>query len=73
MTNKVEKMLGRELAAKRQSIGISQEELGFRCNLHRTYISQIERGTKSITVGKLVQLAAALGTRASELLASIEK
>ncbi len=73
MDKKVEKSLGREIAIKRRELGISQEELGFRCGLHRTYISQVERGTKSITIGKLMQIANALDVSASDLLMKVEK
>jgi ribosome-binding protein aMBF1 (putative translation factor) len=35
---------------RRQAMGISQEELASRCKLHRTYISEIERGLKSASL-----------------------
>jgi transcriptional regulator with XRE-family HTH domain len=46
----------------RKSAGLSQEELGYRSGLHRTYISQLERGLKSPTLDALESLSAALGT-----------
>jgi transcriptional regulator with XRE-family HTH domain len=47
-------------ARKRQ--GISQEELGFRCELHRTEISLLERGGREPRLGTIVKLAGALET-----------
>lgn len=67
-----EKVLGRVIADARRSAGLSQEALAFRCNLHPTYISQLERGLKSPTIRALRSISDALGTRASALLAEAE-
>ncbi len=67
-----EKVLGRVIADARRSAGLSQEALAFRCNLHPTYISQLERGLKSPTIRALRAIAEALGTRASHLLLAAE-
>ncbi len=40
--------------------GFSQEELGFRSNLHRTYIGMIERGEKNITLENIEKLSKGL-------------
>jgi transcriptional regulator with XRE-family HTH domain len=56
----------------RSKLGISQEELCFRCDLDRTYISGIERGVRNPTVKTLRRLARALGTKPSRLLAEAE-
>jgi transcriptional regulator with XRE-family HTH domain len=68
----INRALGQILAAERRKLGVSQEELAFRCRLHRTYISQIERGLKSPTIGVLFELATALRTRPSALIARVE-
>jgi transcriptional regulator with XRE-family HTH domain len=44
----------------RQAKRISQEELGFRADLHRTYIGQIERAEGNITLKNLVKIAIGL-------------
>lgn len=49
--------LGHVLRAARQGLGISQEELAERASLHRTYVSQLERGLKSPTLDVLIGLA----------------
>ena len=67
-----EKVLGRVIAEERKSAGLSQEALAFRCKLHPTYISQLERGLKSPTVRALRAIAGALGTTASALLLAVE-
>jgi transcriptional regulator with XRE-family HTH domain len=45
----------------RTTLGFSQEELAERSGLHRTYISQIERGLKSPSLRTIASLAKALG------------
>jgi transcriptional regulator with XRE-family HTH domain len=64
--------LAEQIRLLRRTRGLSQEVLGFRCSLHRTYISLVERSQKSLTVDALARIAAALGTKPSELLARAE-
>ncbi|MGL3108206.1 helix-turn-helix domain-containing protein [Bradyrhizobium sp. BR 1432] len=63
---------GKLVAALRQSIGLSQEELAERANIHRTYVSQIERGLKSPTIITLLKLSNALETTPSKLMKQLE-
>jgi transcriptional regulator with XRE-family HTH domain len=51
--------------------GISQEELGFRCQLHRTEISLLERGGREPRLATIVKLAGALETTPNELFGGI--
>jgi transcriptional regulator with XRE-family HTH domain len=53
----------------RKSAGLSQEELALEAEVDRTYISQVERGKRNITIVVLHRLALAMRTTASELLA----
>lgn len=56
----------------RQRKGISQEELGIRCELHRTEISLLERGGREPRLGTIVKLAGALDSTPAELCAGID-
>ncbi|GJQ31587.1 MAG: hypothetical protein HBSAPP04_04260 [Ignavibacteriaceae bacterium] len=47
---------------------ISQEELGFRSGLHRTYIGLIERAERTATIISLEKIATALGVSYNDLL-----
>ncbi|MBN8547019.1 MAG: helix-turn-helix transcriptional regulator [Ignavibacteria bacterium] len=47
---------------------ISQEELGFRAGLHRTYIGMIERCERTVTILSLEKIAKALGVGYDDLL-----
>jgi transcriptional regulator with XRE-family HTH domain len=67
------KILAQILVKERKSAGLSQEELAENAGLHRTYVSQIERGLKSPTLVVFIKLARALNLKASDLLATIER
>jgi transcriptional regulator with XRE-family HTH domain len=64
-------VLGRNLTRCRERIGISQEELGFMADLHRTAIGQLERGERVARTDTLVRLCGSLGVGAEELLAGL--
>jgi transcriptional regulator with XRE-family HTH domain len=59
------------LRAARRRAEVSQEELGFRTDLHRTEISLLERGKREPRLGTIVKLAAALGSSPKELCTGI--
>ncbi|MGV2387579.1 MAG UNVERIFIED_CONTAM: helix-turn-helix transcriptional regulator [Microcystis novacekii LVE1205-3] len=48
--------LGLMIREHRAALGISQEELGLRCHLDRTYISGLERGVRNPSLTALVTL-----------------
>ena len=50
------------LRKARTDAAISQEELGYRCELHRTEISLLERAGREPRLSTLVKLAGALDT-----------
>jgi transcriptional regulator with XRE-family HTH domain len=68
-----EALFGKEIARIRKRIGLSQEELGFRAEVHRTYVSQLERGLKSPTLSMILKLSRALKASASRLVATVER
>ena len=55
------------LRKARTDAGISQEELGYRCELHRTEISLLERAGREPRLATLIKLAGALDTTPAEL------
>ena len=56
----------------RTGANISQEELAERAGLHRTYISDIERGCRNISVWNLQKIAGSLGVNLTEVFRSLE-
>jgi transcriptional regulator with XRE-family HTH domain len=58
----------RNLKKYRLAKGFSQEKLAELCELHRTYISSVERGERNITIDNMEKLAIALDIDIRELL-----
>lgn len=61
--------LGRNARAIRLELGLSQEEVAFRAGFKRSYLSDLERGTRNPTVRALARLAAALDVHPARLVA----
>ena len=62
--------LGQRIRSLRESRKLSQEALSFRCGLHRTYISGVERGMRNLAVINLNKIASALDVSLAHLLAT---
>lgn len=54
-------LFGQRLRAARVEMALSQEELADQADLHRTYIGQVERGERNISVDNMEKLAEAVG------------
>jgi len=69
MTNKSTAKIkfGNQLRKVRTEAGLSQEALGFKSGLHRTYIGAIERGEQSVSVDNVYKLAKALKVKPKDL------
>lgn len=63
---------GDNLARLRKSAAISQDELSVMASVHRTEISQLERGLRVARIDTLAKLACSLEVTADELLAGID-
>jgi len=59
---------GENLVRLRKRAGISQEELGFRSNLHRTEVGMLERGIRLPRIDTLLKVAGALELEPGDLL-----
>lgn len=64
----IKKLVGQNIAKYRKEKGFSQEELAFETDLHRTYISGIERGIRNPTIVNIQRIAKALNISANKLL-----
>ena len=60
---------GLAIRQRRQEMSISQEDLAERAGLHRTYISDIERGSRNPSLESIERLAKALEIKISTLFA----
>jgi len=60
-------LLGMAIKTHRASLGISQEELAYRAGLHRTYVSDLERGVRNPSVDSIGKIVHALEVSVSSL------
>ena len=60
--------LGRNVRRLRSEKGWSQERLAFEADVHRTYVSDIERAKRNATATMLEKLAKPLGVAPGRLL-----
>lgn len=70
--NEFQRRLGEAVRACRFQAGLSQKELAERCNLHRSYVSSIERGLNLVSLKTLRMLADALGVAPHTLVRKAE-
>jgi transcriptional regulator with XRE-family HTH domain len=63
---------GKTLKQLREAQGLSQEEVAFRANLDRTYISLLERDERQPTITTIFGLAEALKMQPFELVKEIQ-
>lgn len=63
---------GRRLRSHREAKGFSQEVLAEKAELDRTYISDIERGTRNPGIKNVVRLARALGIPTAKLVEGVD-
>ena len=67
------KRFGELVRSLRKEQSFSQEEFAFRVGLHRTYMGDIERGEKNVTLVTADKLARGLGLTLAGLLLKMER
>jgi transcriptional regulator with XRE-family HTH domain len=68
----VQEAFGQAMRDARLAAGMSQEELGELAELHRTYIGDIERGERNVSLLNMHNLATALKIKLSLLVENME-
>lgn len=68
MEHKILRRFGDKVKKLRKAKGWSQEELGTRAKLHRTYIGSIERIERNVSLLNIERIAKALSVKIEELL-----
>ncbi|WP_101842486.1 helix-turn-helix domain-containing protein [Halobacillus sp. Marseille-P3879] len=70
--SQAKKEFGRQLAALRKELGLSQEEFASRAKVHHTYISAIETGKTNLTFDVIMRIAFTQNLRPKDLFSTIE-
>lgn len=68
MDSILRKIFAKNVRELRLSKQLSQEELADTCGLHRTYISDIERGNRNVSIDNIEKIAKGLNVNPSVLL-----
>ena len=68
----IRERFGSAVKDRRESLGLTQEEFAERAGIHRTYLSDIERGGRNVSLINIEKLAAALSLKISELFTHTE-
>lgn len=63
---------GRRVRARREQLGYSQERLAQECGLHWTFVGQVERGRRNLSLHNVLKLAAGLGIDPAVLVEGLE-
>lgn len=64
---------GKALRKFRTALGMSQEKLAELAELHRTYVGDVERGERNISLLNMTKIANALRIKLSKLVREMEK
>ena len=72
MKTDIQKSFGSTIRKLRISKGISQETFADLCNLHRTYISDIELGKRNVSLENIERIAIALQVPITKLFEEVE-
>ncbi len=62
---------GRRVADRRHELGLSQEKAAEAIGVHWTYLGQVERGRRNVTLHNILKIADGLGVDASGLVSGL--
>lgn len=69
----IRERFGFAVKTRREALGLTQEDLAEKARIHRTYLSDVERGTRNLALVNIERLAAALAMSMAELFAVVER
>ena len=69
----VRERFGTAVKFRREELGLTQEDLADKAGIHRTYLSDIERGSRNLSLINIERVAAALAMLMSELFQLVER
>jgi transcriptional regulator with XRE-family HTH domain len=69
----IRERFGFAVRSRREELGLTQEALAGRANIHRTYLSDVERGSRNLSLVNIERLAAALSWSLTDLFRRVEQ
>ena len=65
----IRERFGDSVRTRREKLGLTQEDLAEKAGIHRTYLSDVERGSRNVSLVNIERLARSLGLRIADLFA----
>jgi transcriptional regulator with XRE-family HTH domain len=65
-------LLGERIKVERNALGLSQEALAHQSGIHWTFLGQVERGQRNISLHNLLKIAGGLGVDPAELVRGLQ-
>ena len=72
-THDIRERFGFAVKQRREELSLTQEDLAHHAGIHRTYLSDIERGSRNLSLINIERIAAALALSISELFQRVER
>jgi len=63
---------GQAARRRRKALGLSQERLAALADLHRTYIADVERGSRNLSLLSIMKICRAMRTTPSRLMKGLQ-
>jgi transcriptional regulator with XRE-family HTH domain len=64
--------LGERVRSRREALGLSQEALAHQTGIHWTFLGQVERGRRNLSLHNLLKVAQGLGVDPAELVQGLQ-
>jgi transcriptional regulator with XRE-family HTH domain len=71
-TGDIRERFGYAVKVRREELGLTQEDLADKARIHRTYLSDVERGTRNVSLINIEHISAALDLPLSKLFQLVE-
>ena len=69
----IRERFGFAVRVRREELGLTQEDLAEKAGIHRTYLSDVERGSRNLSLINIERLALALCMSLSDLFRLVER
>ena len=69
----IRERFGFAVKTRREELNLTQEDLADKAGIHRTYLSDVERGSRNLSLINIERLATALSMSVSELFRLVER
>jgi transcriptional regulator with XRE-family HTH domain len=69
----IRERFGDAVRARREQLGLTQEDLADKAGIHRTYLSDVERGSRNVSLVNIERIGIALSLTLAELFGLVEE